>query len=107
MKAIGLISGGLDSALAVSLLKKQGIEVLALHFLSPFWKSKNTIGQLAQDLDIELREIAVGKEYLELVQNPSLDMGKNLNPCIDCKIWMLKEAKREMEKRRSRFRFHR
>ncbi len=105
MKAIGLISGGLDSALAVFLLKKQGIEVVALHFLSPFWKSKNTIGQLAQDLEIELREIAVGKEYLELVQNPQFGYGKNLNPCIDCKIWMLKEAKKEMEREGADFVF--
>lgn len=59
MRAIGLVSGGLDSALAIFLLKKQGIEVIGLSFLSPFWESKNTLKRLAQELEIELREIEV------------------------------------------------
>ena len=105
MRAIGLVSGGLDSALAIFLLKKQGIEVIGLSFLSPFWESKNTLKQLAQELEIELREIEVGEEYLELLKNPQFGYGKNLNPCIDCKIWMLKEARREMEKEGASFVF--
>ena len=105
MRAIGLVSGGLDSALAIFLLKKQGIEVIGLSFLSPFWESKNTLKRLAQELEIELREIEVGEEYLELLKNPQFGYGKNLNPCIDCKIWMLKEARREMEKEGASFVF--
>jgi len=107
MRAIGLVSGGLDSALAIFLLKKQGIEVIGLNFLSPFWESKNTLRQLAQELEIELREIEAGEEYLELMKNPQFGYGKNLNPCIDCKIWMLKEAKKRDGKRRSFFCFYR
>ena len=105
MRAIGLVSGGLDSALAIFLLKKQGIEVIGLSFLSPFWESKNTLKRLAQELEIELREIEAGEEYLELMKNPQFGYGKNLNPCIDCKIWMLKEAKKEMEKEGASFVF--
>ncbi|HXL02446.1 MAG TPA: tRNA 4-thiouridine(8) synthase ThiI [Candidatus Atribacteria bacterium] len=105
MKAIGLISGGLDSALAVFLLKKQGIEVIGLNFHSPFWESKNTLRQLAQDLEIALRAVEVREDYLELVRNPQFGYGKNLNPCIDCKIWMLREAKKEMEKEGASFIF--
>jgi len=105
MKAIGLLSGGLDSALAVFLLQKQGIEVIGLHFRSPFWKTQDTVKQLAQELRIELREIEGKEEYLELVRNPQFGYGKNLNPCIDCKIWMLQKAKKEMEKERASFVF--
>ena len=61
--------------------------------------------RLAQELEIELREIEVGEEYLELLKNPQFGYGKNLNPCIDCKIWMLKEARREMEKEGASFVF--
>lgn len=97
MRAIGLISGGLDSALAVSAVKRQGIEVIALRFLSPFWGRGKWIEQLIKELGVEYREIEVDESYLAIVENPRYGYGKNMNPCIDCKIWMLRQAKEFMK----------
>ncbi|MEN3185533.1 MAG: tRNA 4-thiouridine(8) synthase ThiI [Atribacterota bacterium] len=97
VRAIGLISGGLDSALAVSLLKKQDIEVIALRFLSPFWGRGNQIKQLVQELGVEYREIEVDESYLAIIKNPRYGYGKNMNSCIDCKIWMLRRTRELME----------
>lgn len=96
-KAIGLLSGGLDSFIAHALIKRQGLEVVALYFLSPFWKRNPLVLQGANDLGIPVREIFLGEEYLSLIAKPKYGYGKNLNPCIDCKILMLKKAKEVME----------
>ncbi|NSW76717.1 MAG: tRNA 4-thiouridine(8) synthase ThiI, partial [Candidatus Atribacteria bacterium] len=93
MRAIGLISGGLDSALAVSIVKRQGIEVIALRFLSPFWGRGKWIKQLIEELGVEYQEVEVDESYLGMIENPRYGYGKNMNPCIDCKIWMLRRAK--------------
>lgn len=98
MKAIGLLSGGLDSALAIALLKHQNIEVIALHFWSPFWKKGDDVRKLTEELGVEFQEVEVDASYLEVVQSPRYGYGKNVNPCIDCKIWMLRQARMYMEK---------
>ena len=97
MRAIGLISGGLDSALAVSLMKQQGIEVITLRFLSPFWGKDNQARRLVKELGVDYREIEVDESYLSIVQSPRYGYGENMNPCIDCKIWMLHRARIFME----------
>jgi len=97
MRAIGLISGGLDSALAVFLMKRQGFEVIALRFSSPFWGRDEQARRLAQELGVDYREIEVDESYLVMVQNPRYGYGENMNPCIDCKIWMLRRARDFME----------
>lgn len=96
-KALGLLSGGLDSALAVKLLLDQGLEVEAINFVSPFCLcSKGGCGavKVAKNLNVPLKIISVGEEYLKVVRNPRFGYGKNMNPCIDCRIFMLKKAKR-------------
>ena len=102
MKAIALLSGGLDSSLAIKVILDQGIEVSAVNFISPFCrcdgkegcKKKSVI--VAKGLDIDLKIINVSEEYLEIVKNPNHGYGKNMNPCIDCRILMLKKAKELM-----------
>jgi len=93
MKAIALISGGLDSALAAKLVKEQGIEVMGLRFKIPFCPngSKNF-----PDLRIEIREVNINDDFLEMMQNPRYGYGSNMNPCIDCKILMLRKSKEFM-----------
>lgn len=96
-KALGLLSGGLDSTLAVKLLLDQGIDVEAVNFVSPFCLcGKGGCGavKVAKNLDVPLKIISVGEEYLKVVRNPRFGYGKNMNPCIDCRIFMLKRAKK-------------
>jgi len=102
MRAIVLISGGLDSSLAIKGIQNQGIEVLAINFLIPFLKydltsSHNSFAKrIAEKLGCEFKIITLTDDYLEMVKNPKHGYGKNFNPCIDCKILMLKKAKNIM-----------
>jgi len=96
-KALALLSGGLDSTLAVKLLLDQGIEVEAINFTSPFCLcGKGGCGAtgVAEEFQIPLKVVSVGKDYLKVVRKPKHGYGKNMNPCIDCRIFMLKKAKK-------------
>ncbi|HOP85658.1 MAG TPA: 7-cyano-7-deazaguanine synthase [Syntrophorhabdaceae bacterium] len=100
-KAISLISGGLDSVVSTKLIMDQGIEVIGLHFTSVFQnKMKSQRGLMAkksaEELGIKLIIIEKGMDYIDLIMNPSHGYGKNMNPCIDCRIYMLKKAKEVM-----------
>ncbi|MGD0234843.1 MAG: hypothetical protein ABSC55_09940 [Syntrophorhabdales bacterium] len=96
-KAISLLSGGLDSVLATRLVLDQGVEVVGLHFISLLC---NGIGadkgglaeSAARDLGIRLIVQDKGPEFLEVVKRPAHGYGKNMNPCIDCKVFMLRGA---------------
>lgn len=90
-KAIGLLSGGLDSILATRLLQDQGIEILAICFKTPFFGFQKA-QRAAIRLKVSLRVIDISEEHLQLVQNPRYGYGRNMNPCIDCHILMLKRA---------------
>jgi tRNA-uridine 2-sulfurtransferase len=103
-KAISLLSGGLDSILATRLLKEQGIEVIALHFTSPFCtctKGDKGCGlqalRSARELDVEVLVRLKGMDYLEIVRSPRHGYGRAMNPCIDCRIFMLREARKVMD----------
>jgi tRNA U34 2-thiouridine synthase MnmA/TrmU len=90
-KAISLLSGGLDSALATRIILDQGIDVLGLHLSSPFGCHED-VEAVAQSLKIPLKVINKEEAYLELVRNPKYGYGKNMNPCIDCRIYMFEIA---------------
>jgi tRNA-specific 2-thiouridylase len=90
-RAIGLLSGGLDSILATRLLQDQGIEIVAVCFRTPFFNFLKAQRAAAQ-LKVPLRIIDISEEHLQLVRNPRYGYGKNMNPCIDCHILMLKRA---------------
>ncbi|MBK5133357.1 hypothetical protein JJE00_02895 [Candidatus Bathyarchaeota archaeon] len=95
-KALVLLSGGLDSILATKIILNQGIEVEAINFTSPFCLcGKGGCGahKFAEELNIPLKTIRVGNEYLKLLRNPKHGYGKNFNPCLDCRIFMFKQAK--------------
>lgn len=97
MKAIGLLSGGLDSTLAIKLIQNQGIDVVAVNFTIPFGPCKKRGGdasQTAKALNVPLKSFRLGSDYLKMVRNPKFGYGKNMNPCIDCKIFMLRKAKK-------------
>ena len=97
IKAVGLFSGGLDSALAIKLVQEQGIEVVALNYISPFCTCVSgncSIVDLAKKLGVEIKVLNKGKDYLRMIRKPKYGYGKNMNPCIDCKIYILKGAKK-------------
>ena len=103
MKAIALLSGGLDSTLAAKIVLDLGIELEALNFLTVFCTCTTQgetclASQKAVDaLGIPLKVLNVSEEYLHVVKNPKHGYGSNMNPCIDCRIFMLKKAKAYME----------
>ncbi len=103
MKAIALLSGGLDSTLAAKVVLEQGIELEAINFLTVFCTCTNRgasclASQKASEvLGIPLKVFNVSEEYLHVVKKPSHGYGSNMNPCIDCRIFMLKKTKAYME----------
>jgi tRNA U34 2-thiouridine synthase MnmA/TrmU len=120
-KAIGLISGGLDSTLALALVKRQGIEVKAVTFYTGFCITetqrrkggrsdgsvpRNEALRAAADLesDVELVDIS-GPEYMEMLLHPRFGYGANANPCVDCRIFMMRKAKEIMEREGAAFVF--
>lgn len=101
-KAIALLSGGLDSALAAKLIKDQGIEVIGLHFLSPFG-CQSKVEQVAVEIGIRLILKHKGEALLDLIKNPQYGYGSQMNPCIDCRIMMFQMAKQVMHAEQAHF----
>lgn len=102
MKAVSLFSGGLDSILATKTIQAQNIEVTAFYFLLPFCYIKEEAQidavKTARRLNIPIEVFYGGRDYIEMVKRPKHGYGKNINPCIDCKIFIMKKAKKFMEK---------
>lgn len=109
MKAIALLSGGLDSTLAARVLLEQGIELEALNFITVFCNCTHrdesclASQKAVASLGIPLKVMNVSEEYLDVVKHPEHGYGSNMNPCIDCRIFMLKKAKAYMEERGASF----
>ncbi len=111
IKAIVLFSGGLDSRLAIKLLQDQKINIMALFFLFPFGSgccNPNCSFNFAQTQNIKLKIIdctkgKLFKEYIKIIKKPKYGYGSAINPCIDCRIFMLKKAKKIMEKEKADF----
>ncbi|WP_029551617.1 tRNA 2-thiouridine(34) synthase MnmA [Thermocrinis jamiesonii] len=115
IKALALLSGGLDSSLAIKLIQEQGIQVYALHFYTGFCitEQKRRLGIKREDgspyvnpalraavqLGVPLEIVDISDEYFEVVLNPKYGYGANVNPCIDCRIMMLRKAKEIMQER--------
>ncbi len=100
-KAIALFSGGLDSILACRLVASQGIDVLAVKFISPFFGYELLADQqhcqavmAKYDINLTLRDIS--EEYMLMLKNPVHGYGKHFNPCLDCKIFMMTRARQMM-----------
>lgn len=102
-KAIALLSGGLDSTLAVLTMMRQGIDITAVTFLTHFGCdisdssscSKNPF-PAAEKFGFEVKLCHLADKFIEIVKNPKYGHGKNMNPCVDCRILMLREAKELM-----------
>jgi tRNA-specific 2-thiouridylase len=120
-KAIAMISGGLDSTLALALVKQQGIEVKAVNFYTGFCitetqrrkggRPDGTVPQnealrAAADLEVDIEYVDISETgYLDLIVNPRYGYGSNANPCIDCRIFMMTKAREIMEREGASFVF--
>ena len=106
-KAVALISGGLDSMLAVKVIQDQGIHVEGINFFTGFCveghthavrkkhqdkQKRNNALWVAEQLGIKLHIVDVVEEYKDILLNPVHGYGKNVNPCLDCKTFMVKKA---------------
>lgn len=111
VKAIGLISGGLDSTLAARVIAQQGVEVLGVNFATGFCRSdhhramgalgkeqsekrlRNEALRAGADLEIPVRIVDISADYMDVILKPAHGYGANMNPCIDCRAYMLRAAR--------------
>jgi len=115
-KAIALISGGLDSMLAVRVIQEQGVKVEGVNFFTGFCveghthairkkdqekQKRNNALWVAEQLGIKLHIVDISEEYKDIVLNPRHGYGANLNPCLDCKIFMVEKANAMLNKARA------
>lgn len=98
-RAVGLLSGGLDSILAIRITKDQGVDVTALTVRLPFVRTSSESPEAAAEwLQVPLVSVDVGDDYIEVLRNPRFGYGRGFNPCIDCRVYMLGLARRVMAK---------
>ena len=106
-KAVALISGGLDSLLAAKVIMEQGVHVEGINFFTGFCveghthairkkdqnkPKRNNALWCAEQLGIKLNIVDIVDEYKDVLINPKHGYGANMNPCLDCKIFMVKKA---------------
>jgi tRNA U34 2-thiouridine synthase MnmA/TrmU len=92
-KGLALVSGGLDSTLAVKAILDQGIEMEAVHFTTPFRScDKCSVNAIGEEFDIPVHHIFAGQEFLDILVDPPHGYGSQINICIDCRILMLRKA---------------
>jgi len=102
-KVVALLSGGLDSRLAVKMMQNQGFEVTAVAIKTPFCDFDCGRGcgfeirETADMLGVDLKTVYLGDEYIEMLKNPKYGFGSGMNPCIDCRAMMFKAGKKVME----------
>jgi tRNA U34 2-thiouridine synthase MnmA/TrmU len=107
-KCILLYSGGLDSLLTAKILLDMGIEVTGLHCILPYFPPDIDPEQLkesiaAKQIGLNLIHYRCGEEYISMLKNPPHGYGKQINPCIDCKIFFIKKAAELMKETGSDF----
>ena len=94
MKLLALLSGGLDSTLALKIAQNLGFEVEAVHFSTPFCRCDScSVNAGAQQFGVKVSHVFLGQEFLDLVVDPPHGRGSQMNICLDCRILMLRKAK--------------
>lgn len=102
--AVALFSGGLDSILAVKILEEQGISVKSVHFVTPFFGKPAARAYWTRLYGVDLDIVDISEEFVNMLKSgPKHGFGKTLNPCLDCKILLLRKAREYMESLGARF----
>ena len=123
VRAIGLLSGGLDSTLAAKLMQEQGVEVIGINFSTGFCRTdhhramgnmgkeqdpkrlRNEALRTGADLEIPVRLVDISADYMDVVLAPSHGYGANMNPCLDCRAYMVRAAGAIMREEKADFVF--
>jgi hypothetical protein len=109
IRAIAMISGGLDSILAAAVVRRAAIDVLGLHIRHLFSASAagedDPIARAAEAAGVPLRVLDRSEEHLDVIRHPRHGVGAGVNPCIDCRIFVLQEARLVMEEEGAQFVF--
>ncbi len=121
MKAVGLFSGGLDSTLACAIMRREGFEVLAVHFFNGFnasverkltcgpsgwqWTPDQKLLDAASRLGVTLAAVDVSDEFTDILLHPPHGYGTGANPCIDCHTFFAGKAREIMEREGAAFVF--
>ena len=106
VRAVALLSGGLDSTLAAAVVKAQGIEVIGLrirHLFDGGERRLSDVQRAVEQVGIRLRLLDLTEEQLEKVRNPRHGRGAGMNPCVDCRMLLLRAAKRVMKEEGAQF----
>jgi len=121
IKAVAMLSGGLDSSLAVKIVADQGVEVIGVNYNTGFCLTdhRRKMYGLGAQIDpqsvrstalaagakwgLPVEIIDISDEYLQILTKPRYGYGSAINPCIDCRIFMQKKTKEYMEKVGARF----
>jgi tRNA U34 2-thiouridine synthase MnmA/TrmU len=107
-KAVALLSGGLDSMLAVRVILDQGIPVTAIRYITHFGCDPVSAGSCGHDVEplvalwgplgLDVKMSHLGQDYIDMVKAPKHGRGRNMNPCVDCRIMMLGRSTEFLEK---------
>ena len=107
-KAVALLSGGLDSMLAVRVMLDQGVPVTGIRFITHFGCDPVSAGSCGHDVEplmklwghlgLDVKMSHLGQDYIEMVKNPKHGRGRNMNPCVDCRIMMLSRAREFLDR---------
>ena len=101
---LALFSGGLDSILAARLLMEQGKKILCIHFTTPFFGDASAVSHWEKKYGLEIKSFNIDEDYCNmLLVGGDHGYGSALNPCVDCKILMMKKAKELMEEYGAKF----
>jgi len=111
IRVIGLLSGGLDSSLALTWMHGLGYDVVVYHFANGFHSAVHT-GQgkplaleTAERLGVGIKVIDNSNELLQVVKHPDHGYGAHFNPCVDCRILMFRMTKARMAEEGAKFIF--
>ncbi|MBF0216573.1 MAG: tRNA 4-thiouridine(8) synthase ThiI [Candidatus Omnitrophica bacterium] len=102
MKTIVMLSGGLDSSIVLALAAKNGLGPIAVHYNLPFGlygdkeNFRSSAKGITERLGVPLKEVFLGEDFIEMIKAPAHGRGKNFNPCIDCRIFNFRNAKKIM-----------
>ncbi|WP_018962554.1 tRNA 4-thiouridine(8) synthase ThiI [Coprothermobacter platensis] len=91
VRALALLSGGLDSMLAAKLILNQDIEVIGISFESPFFNAERA-RKAAKQLNIPLITWDITDDLIDVLKSPKHGFGRYFNPCIDCHALMVRKA---------------
>ncbi|WP_369681170.1 tRNA(5-methylaminomethyl-2-thiouridylate) methyltransferase [Maridesulfovibrio ferrireducens] len=102
--ALALFSGGLDSILACKVIQDQGLKVLGIHFITPFFGNPEKIEDWQEIYGVDILPVDISSKYIKMMLDvPAHGMGKLVNPCVDCKIMMLRHAHSLMDEFGAKF----